>query len=390
MQTTADIPYDASAALVKAELEALVNVGHVDVERTENANGYSWTVHFAHCSADPVDASDVCTKGDLLPLTYTSSLVGGTIEVLETTKGTASSNLQSYVITDLTGGAPYSYLITDLDENTDYYVRVSAHTTCHLTCPGCCGYGPYAASSPAYASPAHQTPGAPRAPILTSSTATSMTIKWEHPTTTGGSVITGYQLFMDTWIGGNYYMIYDGTHDARTLTFDTSTKRTLDSGAKYRFKVRAINAVGSGVFSEESVFTARAPMRPSAPLQPTRNWKTGPGSVSNDAAVAIDWKRPADNGGSKIVDYHIFRDDGHGATFDAGVVAGTLAVQDVVAVDASAGTFALLWRGESSSPISYNADVAEMQAAIEGLAQAGSVAVSKTDVGGTQTWKVTF
>ena len=386
-QVTGDIPYDASAAVVQAELESLVNVGHVDVERTETANGYSWEIHFSHCSADPVDASDVCMVGDLLPLSYTSQLVGGTIDVVETIKGTASPSRQSYVVTDLSSGAPYEYYITNLDENVDYYVRVSAHTSCHLTCPGCCGYGSYAASTPSYASPAHQTPGAPRAPILVASTATSMTLKWEHPTTTGGSVITGYQLWMDNWIGGSYFMIYDGTHDANTLTFDTSTKRTLDSGAKYRFKVRAVNEVGIGAFSEESVFTARAPVRPAPPLQPTRNWRTGPGSTSDDATVAIDWKRPADNGGSVILDYEIYRDDGHGSAFGAGTTAGTLPVQEIAIVSATSGTFALQWRGDASIPISYNAAASELRDAIEGLTHAGAVKVSKTD---KQSWKVTF
>ena len=40
-----------------------------------------------------------------------------------------------------------------------------------------------------------------------SSTSTSVTVGWEHPTTNGGSPVTGYRLYMDDGAGGDYFMI---------------------------------------------------------------------------------------------------------------------------------------------------------------------------------------
>ena len=54
----------------------------------------------------------------------------------------------SYVFTDQdSNDSPYSYTITGLDTNKNYFVRVSAHTSCDDTCRkgssdqlGCCGF----------------------------------------------------------------------------------------------------------------------------------------------------------------------------------------------------------------------------------------------------------
>jgi hypothetical protein len=46
----------------------------------------------------------------------------------------------------------------------------------------------------------------------------------------------------------------------------------LTLGRKYRFKVRAINALGVGAFSPETVLTARSAANvPAAPLQPLQD-----------------------------------------------------------------------------------------------------------------------
>jgi len=49
---TRDIPYNAGAAEVKAAIEALSNVGTVQVTRDDTNNGYKWTVAFTQNSGN--------------------------------------------------------------------------------------------------------------------------------------------------------------------------------------------------------------------------------------------------------------------------------------------------------------------------------------------------
>ena len=71
---------------------------------------------------------------------------------------------------------------------------------------------------------------------------------------------------------------------------------------KYVFKVRAVNAIGYGEFSESVQFTVRAPSAPGALPVPTRGELTNCGSIdSNDAEVHVKWHAPVDNGGYPII-----------------------------------------------------------------------------------------
>lgn len=84
-----------------------------------------------------------------------------------------------------------------------YYFRVSAHNGQ--------SYGPRAYTAPPFVQPANNAPAAPFAPVLVGSNATSITLAWEHPVETGGAPVTGYYVEMDTWRGGNWRLVYDGT-----------------------------------------------------------------------------------------------------------------------------------------------------------------------------------
>ena len=62
---------------------------------------------------------------------------------------------------------------------------------------------------------------------------------------------------MDDWMGGGYALIH-GYKFAKQFT-DTSLSQMndLEPGRQYRFKVRALNDVGTGPFGPFSTFTAR-------------------------------------------------------------------------------------------------------------------------------------
>ena len=78
---------------------------------------------------------------------------------------------------------------------------------------------------------------------------------------------------------------------------------------KYVFKVRAVNAMGYGEFSEDVQFTVRARLRSAMPV-PTRGELTNRKYQFNDAEVHIKWQAPVDNGGSPVTNYGLYVDDG--------------------------------------------------------------------------------
>ena len=122
-----------------------------------------------------------------------------------------------------------------MDFGVAYYVRAYAHNSE--------GYGQRILSTPRFEIPAHSNPGVPVEPVLVASTESSITIAWEHPTMTGGALISGYELWMDSWAEGEPKLVYDGTDNPDNLQFtvQSSSSLVINAGMKYRFFVRAMN-----------------------------------------------------------------------------------------------------------------------------------------------------
>jgi hypothetical protein len=171
--TTAAIANNAKPSAVQA---ALVAAGVAGVEVTAGATGgttaHSWRVTFAHCSTGAIAGSDLCNDGNVANLVVLSGGLTGcsplTPAVLEVIPGSAGTVL---LVSDLTGGAPYSTDITGLAPGVPAYVRVSAHTQK--------SFGYRALPSPLMATPSSVKPGQMEPVRLKSSTASTIS-KWTH------------------------------------------------------------------------------------------------------------------------------------------------------------------------------------------------------------------
>jgi titin len=104
-------------------------------------------------------------------------------------------------------------------------------------------------------------PGAPGQPTRKESSETSVAIAWTAPTDDGGTPITDYQVLWDSGLGGAFVSLGSSIN---SLEFTPSY--TLVTGYTYKFKVRAINYIGTGPESNSvSVIAASTPDTPPKP-----------------------------------------------------------------------------------------------------------------------------
>jgi len=114
---------------------------------------------------------------------------------------------------------------------------------------------------------------------------------WSAPPANHAGGITDYVIQQSTDGGSTWTTISDGT------SADTSLAVTgLTNGSSYRYRVAAVNAVGTGPYS--SATSAVIP-------RTTPNAPTSLAGTAGNAQVALSWAAPAVTGGAAITDYQI-------------------------------------------------------------------------------------
>jgi Ca2+-binding RTX toxin-like protein len=185
-------------------------------------------------------------------------------------------------ITGILPGAT-SRNVTGLTNNTPYTFQVRAVNDV--------GPGPLSVAS------APVTPkGPPDAPtaVTTVRGNAQITVNWLAPANDGGSPITGYEVQVRTGaVQVGAILASPGTGLSKVVT-------GLTNGTAYNFRVRAINALGTGVFSAASANVTFA-STPGAPvlLAPAA------GAAGGALTAAANWNPPTDTGGAAITGYKI-------------------------------------------------------------------------------------
>lgn len=96
--------------------------------------------------------------------------------------------------------------------------------------------------------------GAPDAPTNVSGVVgagTSIDVSWDAPADDGGSPITGYRVERDAQTGPGGWIEVTADTGSSSTTFNDST---VSSGESYRYRISAINALGTGPVSSQSGF----------------------------------------------------------------------------------------------------------------------------------------
>jgi hypothetical protein len=327
VETTKPLQNFISAEDLKEELESLHNVGIVNVVRSESLVGYEWDIEFVSCALK--DGVEVCNDGNLQSLVVSDVNLqgcgGASLTVSELVAGSGPGvcpHLNNGLCSEeepFENEYPIEHTITDLSLGTRYYVQVRLRNSQ--------SYGYRTLSTPMHATPLHNPPGRPPPVLLIESSSNSITVGWEKPKVNGGKAVSGYELWMDTWSGGETAMVYDGTGNPDVMSYRLTTDDTgahsqrVETGRQYRFQVRAINNCDNedpsrscyGEFSEVQLFTVRDPRPPLPPSMPRRDAKTRTTSTS-EATISIAWSPPVDNGGSPITGYILYMKDPHAVT----------------------------------------------------------------------------
>jgi Ca2+-binding RTX toxin-like protein len=207
-----------------------------------------------------------------LPVTgYTVERIGGpAVDVAATTT--------SFVATGLVNGTSYTFRVRALNE---------------------AGASVYSDPSNAVVPVAPVAPPAVRPGQASDVTATegdgSAVVGWTPPASPGSSAVTGYDVqVLDIATLEQVGALRPAAADATTLTVTG-----LTNGTTYWFRVRAVNTVGAGAWSNGS-----APVTPVKPAVAPAAPALGAASAGNAAAV-VRWTAPATDGGADLTGYEI-------------------------------------------------------------------------------------
>ncbi|MGI0086874.1 MAG: fibronectin type III domain-containing protein, partial [Nitrosotalea sp.] len=129
---------------------------------------------------------------------------------------------------------------------------------------------------------------------------TQASLSWTAPANNGGSPITGYNVYRGTTSGGE-----SSTPIATGITSTTYTDTGLTNGQTYYYTVAAVNSVGISPPSNEASATPLAPA--TAPGSPT-----GLAATAGNTQASLSWTAPANNGGSSVTNYKIYRSTSSG------------------------------------------------------------------------------
>jgi len=190
-----------------------------------------------------------------------SSIIYYTIECSDNNIADISANgsLTSYLITDLSNGNPYSFRIKAINA---------------------IGEGLYSQfSETIYV-------GVPQAPIITdiSYGNSSAILSWTAPNDNGSAIL--------------YYTIDTSDNDIADISANASATSTvisdLSNGTEYQFRIKAVNSIGEGAFSDFS-----SPIAPSTIPDIPSIVSVIPGYTE----LTITWSAPIYDGGSSILYY---------------------------------------------------------------------------------------
>ena len=194
-------------------------------------------------------------------------------------KAATDSDFGAWKTIQNSGASTTSHTVTGLTNGTAYRFKVRAVN----------GVGAGTASEASAAATPFATPGKPATPTLSDARDGKVTVSWTAPADNGMD-IAGYDLEYRSYANGAWS---DWTSAGRKAATPTSAViGSLKNGTRYQFRIRAVNLLKNGPWSDAAEATpVGAPDTPAAPTV---------AAGSEHGVLNVTWTLPSD-GGSPLV-----------------------------------------------------------------------------------------
>lgn len=148
-------------------------------------------------------------------------------------------------------------------------------------------------------------------PHFISAQKTEITLGWKEPTDDGGCPILGYELLVNDGLGGDVFTAVDvaAIQNRPYITKWTVSGLTL-TGNFYKFKIKVINEIDSLTSGAESMLLAAPPDTPT-----NKPWQIFALTTQEQIRVEYEPLTVSQNGGSEVLGYELWRDDGQNGDF---------------------------------------------------------------------------
>lgn len=148
------------------------------------------------------------------------------------------------------------------------------------------------------------------APTFVEATTSYITVEWTAPDSDGGCPITGYELFINDGLGGDITTQVNQTEiQNKPYITEWKVESLTEIGNEYLFKVVVYNENGYAESDSVAFVLAAVPDTPgSAPVQDYN-------SAGRNQIAMTYGMTTSENGGSPILGYQIWRDNGEGGDF---------------------------------------------------------------------------
>jgi Ca2+-binding RTX toxin-like protein len=238
----------------------------------------------------PVTAPDA-------PAIGTATAGNATATVTWTAPANGGSPITGYTV-ERTNGA--TVVLTNVPVSTSFTATGLANGTAYsfrVRAVNAVGAGAFSAASNTVVPVAPTAPGVPTIGTATAGNASAV-VRWTPPASNGGSAIIRY----DVQVLNNANAQVGAIRQAAGAATSTLTVTGLVNGVAVHFRVRAVNAIGSGAQSGNSN-TVTPITVPGAPLLVV----AARGGAGNPITATITWVAPTTTGGSPITQYQITR-----------------------------------------------------------------------------------
>ena len=189
-------------------------------------------------------------------------------------------------------------LVVNRTAATTYWYRVRAVDSTGV-------FSPYSNIANATTADLATAPGAPTSLTATADGPTAINLSWTAPTSTGGTAITGYRIYVAADFSDDWTAVVATTGNTNTSYSHTG----LRAGIRYEYRVLAINAATNiGSNSNSAAATTGAATIPGAPTSLTA-------AADGQTTIDLSWTAPTSNGGAAISGYRIEVSTNGGSSF---------------------------------------------------------------------------